>query len=131
MPTEAEARDVIAKVQAGADFADLARQYSKDLSATEGGDIGYVPIDALSAEVGAVLFALSPGQVTAYPVHALPRYFVMQVEGRRQRSTPTFDAARPVLTSELRQEAAAAAICALTADIKVKDAGGPAKVQGQ
>jgi peptidyl-prolyl cis-trans isomerase C len=127
VPSEAEARNVIAKVQAGADFSDLARQYSKDLSANEGGDIGYAPIDALSAEVGAVLFALSPGQVTAYPVRALPGYFILRVEGRRQRATPTFDQARPMLTNELRHEAAAAAIQALTADIKVKDAGGPAK----
>jgi peptidyl-prolyl cis-trans isomerase C len=129
VPTEAEARDVIAKIQAGADFADLARQYSKDLSANEGGDIGYVPIDALSAEVGAVLFALSPGQVTAYPVHALPGYFILRVEGRRQRATPTFDEARPVLANELRAEAAAAAVRTLTATIQVKDLGAPAKPQ--
>ncbi len=122
VPTEAEARDLIAKIQAGADFADLARKYSRDLSAPRGGDIGYVPLDALSAQVGAVLFALSPGQITAYPVHALPGYFVMRVEGRRQRATQTFDQARPALAAELRDEAAAAAIRSLTAVIKVKGA---------
>jgi peptidyl-prolyl cis-trans isomerase C len=125
VPTEAEARDLIAKVQAGADFADLARQYSKDLSATEGGDLGYVPLDAVSSEVGAVMFALAPGQVTTYPVRGLPGYFILRIEGRRQRATPTFEEARPTLASEARQAAAAAAIVSLTSDIKLKDAPAP------
>ena len=124
--TEAEARDLIARLQAGADFADLARQYSKDMSANEGGDIGYAPLSALSGEVGAVLFAMSPGQVTAYPVRSLPGYFVLRVEGRRQRATPTFEEARATLASELRREAGAEALRALTSDIRLKDAGGQA-----
>ena len=123
VPTEAEARALIAKLQAGADFADLARQSSKDMSAAQGGDIGYVPLAALSAEVGGAMFALAPGQVTAYPVRALPGYFVLRIEGRRQRATPTFDEARPALANELRHEAAAAALDTLTSDIRVKGTG--------
>jgi peptidyl-prolyl cis-trans isomerase C len=123
VPTEAEARDLIARVRQGADFGDLARHYSKDLSAAQGGDIGYVALDALSAEVGAVLFALAPGRVTEYPVHALPGYFVLRVEGRRQRATPAFDEVRPELANALRREAAAAALSALTSDIRVQSSG--------
>jgi peptidyl-prolyl cis-trans isomerase C len=121
VPKEAEARDLIARLRQGADFGDLARQYSKDLSAPQGGDIGYVSLDALSAEVGAVLFALAPSEVTAYPVHALPGYFILRVAGRRQRATPEFDQVRPELASELRREAAAAIIGALTSDIKMQN----------
>jgi peptidyl-prolyl cis-trans isomerase C len=121
VPTESEANDLIAQLRAGADFADLAHKHSKDMSATQGGDIGYVPLDALSAEVGAAMFALAPGQVMAYPVHALPGWFILRIEGRRQRATPTFDEARPVLAVALRREAATAALAALTSDIRVKN----------
>jgi peptidyl-prolyl cis-trans isomerase C len=118
--SESEARDLIAKIQAGAEFSDVARQSSNDMSAAQGGDIGYVPLDALSAEVGATMFALSPGQMTAFPVRTLPGYFIIRVEGRRQRATPTFEEARPSLVAELRREAATAALNGLTSDIKVQ-----------
>jgi peptidyl-prolyl cis-trans isomerase C len=123
VPTAAQARDLIAGLRKGADFAGLARQYSKDLSASEGGDIGYVTLDALSAEVGAVLFALAPGQATDYPVRAAPGYFVLRVEGRRQRAPPDFDQVRPELANALRREAAAAALSALTSDIRLQNPG--------
>jgi len=121
VPTAAEARDLIARIRQGADFGDLAKQYSKDFSAAQDGDIGYVRLDALGTEVGAVLFALAPGQMTDYPVRALPGYFVLRVEGRRQRATPAFDDVRPELANALRRAAAAAALSALTSDIRVQD----------
>lgn len=130
VPTAGEARDLIARIWQGADVGDLARHYSKDLSAAQGGYIGYVTLDALSAEVGAVLFALAPGQVTEYPVHALPGYFVLRVEGRRQRATPAFDEVRPELANALRREAAAAALGALTSDIRVHSSGDTPALSG-
>jgi peptidyl-prolyl cis-trans isomerase C len=123
VPSAAEASDLIARLHKGADFGDLARHYSKDLGAAQGGDIGYVGLDALGPEVGAVLFALAPGQITDYPVRALPGYFVLRVEARRQRATPQFDEVRPELANALRREAASAALSALTSDIKVEKAG--------
>ena len=42
MPTEAEAKDIIAKLKGGADFATLAKQESKDTgSQAAGGDLGW------------------------------------------------------------------------------------------
>jgi peptidyl-prolyl cis-trans isomerase C len=126
VPTEAQARELIGQIQAGADFGDLARQHSQDLSAADGGDIGFVPLDALSAEAGAAMFALAPGQVTGYPVRALPGYFILRIEGRRQRATPAFEEARPALANAARREAAAAALNALTAEIRIKGTDEPA-----
>ncbi len=128
VPTAAQASDLIASIHKGADFADLARRYSKDLSAGDGGDIGFVSLDALNAEVGAVLFALAPGQVTDYPVRAAPGYFILRVEARRQRATPDLDQVRPELANALRREAAAAALGALTSDIRLQNAGDSAAV---
>lgn len=121
VPTEEEAAAVIDKAQAGGDFHQLAQQYSKDGSASRGGDLGYVPIDALSPEIGAVIFALQPGQMTAFPVRTAAGYFVLRVEGRRQRSTPSFDEARAGLQRDLRREAVAKILTDLTADVKRSD----------
>ena len=116
--TDAEARSVIEKLQHGADFADLARQVSKDPSAKNGGDLGYLPLEAMAPEIGSVVFALAPGQVTPYPVRALFGYFVLRVEGRRQRATPTFDEVRLQLERDLRAVAVRDAITSLLNEIK-------------
>src|SRR6516165_7716359 len=41
LATEAEAKSVIAELDKGADFAALAKKYSKDPEAESGGDLGY------------------------------------------------------------------------------------------
>ena len=119
VPTEFEARSIIAKAQQGADFAELARTLSKAPNAANGGDLGYAALDALAPEIGPVVFALAPGQMTAYPVNSPIGYFVLRVEGRRQRATPTFEEARPKLEGALRAEAASTMIQAVLAHIKV------------
>jgi peptidyl-prolyl cis-trans isomerase C len=78
--TRDEATGLIQQLQAGADFATLARQFSKDGSAETGGDLGYARLDMLDPSLGAVMFALSPGQVTAYPVEVNNRYFIIRFD---------------------------------------------------
>jgi len=119
LPTEAEASSVIAKAQAGADFVSLAKTYSKAPNASTGGDLGYATLDALAPELGPVIFALPPGQMTAYPVRSPVGYFVIRVEGRRQRGTPTFEEAKPRLEGELRAEAAHQMIHAVLEHLKL------------
>ena len=123
VPTETEARAVIAKAQAGGDFAALARQYSKDASVAAGGDLGYVRVEALGPEIGSAIFTLSPGQVTAYPIHTPAGYFVFRVEGRRQRPTLSLDEARGDLLRELRREAVVPVIQNQMATVKIREPG--------
>jgi len=105
VPTEAEAAEIIAKLQDGADFAALARQFSKDASASKGGDMGFVSRDSLNPAVGAVLFTLRPGTVTAYPVKTVVGWFVLRVDARRTTPTPTFAQARAGLLAECQRDA--------------------------
>ncbi|HJY88274.1 MAG TPA: peptidylprolyl isomerase [Candidatus Acidoferrales bacterium] len=70
--TEAEARRkvamLLARLNSGADFAQLAMDYSEDpVTAATGGDLGYVPESALSQSEPALkktVLALHPGQVS-------------------------------------------------------------------
>lgn len=81
--TEEEARQILAQVQAGADFVTLARTYSQDVSTRDaGGDLGFFPLGVLtSAEVAEVAFALQPGQVSDV-IHSELGYHIVQVVER-------------------------------------------------
>jgi peptidyl-prolyl cis-trans isomerase C len=131
LPTQDEASSVIAKAQAGSDFVSLAKTYSRAPNASTGGDLGYAAIDALAPEIGPVIFALPPGQIAAYPVRSPVGYFVIRVDARRQRGTPTFEEAKPRLEGELRAEAAQTMIHAVMEHLKLvrlakpDDAAGP------
>ena len=77
---EALARDLIAQLQAGADFAQLATQYSLDGSTARlGGDLDWVSEgDLLQPEVERAIFALEPGELASYPVQSSLGYHVVQ-----------------------------------------------------
>jgi peptidyl-prolyl cis-trans isomerase C len=122
VPTEDEARQIIEKAQKGTDFADLARTYSKDGSAANGGDLGYASLASLSPEIGYAAFALQPGQVTPFPMKTPAGYFILRAEARRQRGTPTFEEARPQLEAALRSEAIRDTIQTVMAHIKMAPA---------
>jgi len=93
--TSQEAERILAQLQAGADFATLARAYSQDTSTREsGGDLAFFPLGILVApEVEQVAFALQPGQFSGVVTSVLG-YHIVQVVER--------DPARPVSPESLR-----------------------------
>jgi parvulin-like peptidyl-prolyl isomerase len=82
---EKEARDLLAQLQGGADFAQLAREHSLDPSTREsGGDLGFFPRDTLVVpEMEDLAFSLSVGQIS--DVFQSPMgYHIVQVLERVQ-----------------------------------------------
>lgn len=75
--TEEEAQKVKERLQAGEDFATLAKELSKDTaSASEGGDLGWFPRGMMVTEFEEAAFALEPGQTsdivkTSYGYHII------------------------------------------------------------
>lgn len=70
------AEDVLLKVKAGEDFATLAKQYSQDTSASNGGDLGYFGKGKMVPEFENVAFAMKAGDVselvkTVYGYHII------------------------------------------------------------
>lgn len=61
---EAQADDIYNKLQAGADFAQMAISYSKDQAALQGGDIGWRKLAQLPELFGNEMLKLSTGQVS-------------------------------------------------------------------
>ena len=99
--TRDEATALIQRLQDGGDFAALARQFSKDGTAANGGDLGYIRLDLLAPEIGAVAFALGIGQMTSFPVRSGNLWCIIRVDSRRQVSAPSFEEARAALEQDV------------------------------
>jgi len=114
--TEAEARDLRARLVGGADFAQLARTHSLDVTtAARGGDLGWFTRGQLLApELEAAAFGLAPGGLSDV-VHSALGYHIVQ--------TLEHDPARPLSPeqqAELRQQTLATWLTALRAGAHVE-----------
>lgn len=86
--SEESAREILAMLQQGADFATLAREYSIDQATKEnGGDLGWFPRQLVAPELENAAFALQPGQVSDI-VRLGEEFHIIQVVER--------EAARPL-----------------------------------
>jgi peptidyl-prolyl cis-trans isomerase C len=120
LATEAEAKSVIAELDKGADFAALAKKYSKDPGAESGGDLGYFGHDDMVKEFADAAFALSPGQYSKTPVKTGFGWHVIKVEDHRTGKPPSFEEAREQLSRDLAHE---------VIDAKLHDLRGAAKIE--
>jgi peptidyl-prolyl cis-trans isomerase C len=121
--SESDASAALSALAKGGDFAAIARDKSQDPTAQSGGEIGYAPRDKLTPEIGAVAFALAPGQVNAFPVLSNGLWFVIQVEGRRQQGTPPLALVRDQLIARVTRAAVADIMQKARAAIVVKEFG--------
>src|SRR5215831_9860008 len=120
LSTEAEAKSVIDELNKGADFAALAKKYSKDPGAETGGDLGYFGHDDMVKEFADAAFALSPGQYSKTPVKTEFGWHVIKAENRRTGKPPSFEEAREQLSRDLAHE---------IIDAKLHDLRGAAKIE--
>ena len=100
---EAKAREVIERLEGGADFAELATEYSTGPSAERGGDLGYFRREQMVPEFAEAAFALQPGEFSREPVQSQFGYHVIKVEDRRQVE-PSFAETAPQLQQEVARE---------------------------
>ncbi len=84
-------------VEGGSSFADMARQYSNDASAPQGGDLGWLSPQETVPEFERAMDALQPGQVSE-PVQSPFGWHLIQVVERR-----TQDVGRERQRAEARQ----------------------------
>jgi len=118
---EATAKKIIAELNKGADFATLAKQYSKDpTGAAKGGDLGFVKKSEMPAPFADATVALQPGQITKTPVQTQFGWHVIQVLARRHALQPTFEQVRGPLRQEIVKEYAQKAVTQALAQAKVE-----------
>ncbi len=102
--TKEEAEAIIKQLEAGADFADLAKKNSKDGSASDGGDLGYFGPGQMVPEFEKAAFALQPGEFTHEPVKTDFGWHVIKVEDKRIKQPPSFDQVKEQVRSLMMRE---------------------------
>lgn len=105
LKTEEEAKAVIAKLDGGADFAELAKSESTGPSGANGGDLGFFTKDAMVPEFAEAAFAMEPGQVSKEPVQTQFGWHVIKVEESRDTKAPSFDESKEALRQQMAQAA--------------------------
>lgn len=103
--SEVEARRLIDLLDKGADFAMLAKQYSKDPDGANGGDLGFFRRDQVWPDFADVAFALPPGQYSRTPIQNEFGWHIVKVDERRIVPPKTYADMREILRKELLQEA--------------------------
>src|SRR5271168_5157237 len=106
VPTEDEAKAILAQLKGGADFAALAKEKSKDPGAAEGGDLGYFTKEQMVPEFAEVAFKLDKGQLSD-PVKTQFGWHIIKVEDKRIKPTPTFEQVKPQIENYVAHRAQA------------------------
>jgi len=88
--TEKEAKDVLARLNKGEKFEDIAKQVSLDGSKDYGGDLGYFSAEEMVPEFSKAAFALKIGDISE-PVKTDYGWHVIKVEDRKQGGAQPFD----------------------------------------
>ena len=102
---EQQAKDLIAKIKAGASFEDLAKQYSKDPgSGKNGGDLDWSDPKAYVPEFADAATHLQKGQMTDTPVHTQFGWHIIRVDDVRNITPPPLEQVRPQIVQQIQQE---------------------------
>jgi peptidyl-prolyl cis-trans isomerase C len=120
LKTEAEALEVIAKLDQGADFAELAKESSTGPSADNGGDLGYFTADQMVPEFADAAAKMQPGEYSKAPTQTQFGWHVIKLEDRREVAQPAFADVEDQLRDELTRTTVETILAELRADAQVE-----------
>ena len=102
--TEDEAKDVIAKLDKGAKFEDLAKAVSMDGSKSQGGDLGWFQPGQMVKPFSEAVEKLAKGETTKAPVQSEFGWHVIQLEDTRPITPPPFDQVKDRIAPMVQQK---------------------------
>ena len=99
--TEEKAKEILAKIKAGGDFAALAKENSTDTGSKEqGGFLGYFGRGQMVPEFEKAAFTMIKGQVSE-PVKTNFGWHIIKLEDRRRKPPPSFDEVKETILNSL------------------------------
>lgn len=116
--SEAEAKDVAARLKKGEDFAALAKEKSKDTNA-EGGDLGFFTRGQMLKPFEDAAFTLKVGEISE-PVHTQFGWHIIKVEEKRDQKMPGFDDVKAAIMAQLVQQKAQSVVTSLRDAAKIE-----------
>jgi len=111
-----KAEQILKKLKAGANFADLAKKESDDPSKADGGELGWIGRGRIP-DIEDQIFALNKGQTSDVLKSALG-FNVVRVEDKRTAHVQSLDEVKVAIEPMLRQEKAARATETLANDVR-------------
>lgn len=126
--TEQEAKDIIKSLNAGGDFAAIAKEKSLDQGTdAQGGEIPFTNIRRIAIPGFAeTAMALNKGSLLPVPFHSALGYHVIQLQDKREVPLPSFDALKPQIQNLAAQRQAQQYMADLMRNAKIAEAA-PAK----
>jgi len=89
--SEDEAKAIIADLDAGKDFVELAKAKSTDPNKSEGGDLGYFTKGRMVPEFEEAAFAMEKGSYSKTPVKTQFGFHVIKLEDKRDAAPPAYE----------------------------------------
>ncbi len=108
--TEEEARAIIAELEGGADFAELAKTKSIGPSGPQGGELGTFQRGRMVPAFEKAAFEIVPGQVSKEPVKTQFGYHIIRVDEKRDLPLPTYEQSKQQIQQLLLTEAYSQAV---------------------
>jgi peptidyl-prolyl cis-trans isomerase C/foldase protein PrsA len=101
-----KAEEVLAKINNGADFAEMAKEYSTGPTAENGGDLGFITANeqGLDKTFRDAAMKLSVGEVSSEPVKTQFGYHLIKVTDSREAGTRDFEEVKSQIKSQLRSQ---------------------------
>jgi len=101
---EETAKEVKSKLDAGEDFAELAKEYSTDPGSKEqGGELGFFGRGEMVPEFEEVAFTLDVGTISE-PVQSDYGYHIIQVEEKKEAKEATFEESKEEIKDKLFEQ---------------------------
>ena len=114
---KAKAQDVLKQLQAGGNFADLAKKYSDDPgSKDQGGELPLIPTASLDPAYAKAAMALNPGQTSGLVKSAFG-YHIIQTEQKQPAGVKPLAEVKDSIVQVLQQQKAGAAEQAFAAQL--------------
>ena len=102
LQTEAEAREVVAQLAKGVDFAKLAKEKSRDANTKDkGGLLGWFTRGGITPPLGVAASKLQKGLFTTVPLQSGVGWHVLKLEDVRDAQLPAYDKVKEQLRQRL------------------------------
>lgn len=118
--TETEAKEIIAQLAKGADFAKLAREKSRDPgNKDKGGELGWISPLGVVKPFSDAITRLQKGLYTTVPVQTQFGWHVIRLDDTRSAQPPAYDKVKARLQKQLQQQALDKALMELRNKAKI------------
>ncbi|PVB61589.1 peptidylprolyl isomerase [Labrenzia sp. 011] len=117
---KAEAEALVAELDGGADFAELAREKSTGPSGPNGGDLGFFKSGQMVKPFEEAVMTLEPGGYTKEPVETQFGWHVIKLEEKRREEKPALEEVGDSLRQQIFRERYQARMAELKDTMKVE-----------